>query len=111
MSDSAQQFETAARHRLRALEQELDADSLARLSAARSRALAARGTQFPLPGPAWLTGAAMAMVLGVATLLGYQHWQTEPDAAASGQLAENPELYRDLDFYMWLSESELGNRG
>jgi hypothetical protein len=27
------------------------------------------------------------------------------------QQGDNPELYRDLDFYLWLAESDMGRHG
>ena len=37
--------------------------------------------------------------------------QLRPPTRASEQLLKDPQFYEDLDFYMWLSESEMGNRG
>jgi hypothetical protein len=112
MNEQTGDFERNARARLRAMESGLDSASLARLATAREQALMAPH-RFRLPGTPWMAGLAMATVLGVALLLGYQYWQGDAaSAGASSQLAENPdELYRDLDFYLWLSESDLGSRG
>ena len=112
MSENTVDFEANARARLRAMEQAIAPETLTRLEAARERALTAQANRFMLPGSPWLAGAAMATMLGVAVLLGLQYTPTDGAARPSAtQLAENPELYRDLDFYMWLSELEMGNRG
>jgi hypothetical protein len=112
MNEQTGDFERNARARLRATESDLNSAALARLAAARERALKAPH-RFRLPGAPWTIGLAMATVLGVAMLLGYHYWQGDTAAGgASSQLAENPdELYRDLDFYLWLSESDMGGRG
>ncbi|MCG3170697.1 MAG: hypothetical protein CALGDGBN_02264 [Pseudomonadales bacterium] len=91
---------------LRRQESELDATTLARIGAARQRALGA--TRLPwwrLHGPA-LGGAALATVLAVAVLLPGQHGWLQPERGMP--LPEDPAFYEDLDFYLWLAESEMG---
>ena len=106
MNDTERELGTA----LRREEQLLDGRIAARIAAARRHALAA-------PQPPWIqrwfapmAGAAvLASVLGVAVLMPPQ--DAAPEGAAPGQVAENPEFYQDLDFYLWLAESDMGNHG
>jgi len=96
---------------LRREEHSLEPRTLARIAAARRHALAA-------PRPAWIqrwfapvAGAAvLAGVLGVGVFL--PQLGVQPDAAAPAeQVAENPEFYQDLDFYLWLADSDMGDHG
>ena len=52
--------------------------------------------------------AVLASALGIAVLMPQQaetpYVNTRPEADA-------PELYRDLDFYLWLAESDMGRHG
>ncbi len=94
---------------LRLEEQLLPARTLSRIAAARSAALAA-------PAPSWVArwlkpmmgAAVLASALGIAVLMPQQaetpYVNTRPEADA-------PELYRDLDFYLWLAESDMGRHG
>jgi hypothetical protein len=104
-------FEDRLRRTLRATEAELDSGTLARIGVARRRALAA-------PQPSWwrlhapaLGGAVLATAVAVAVLLPAQQENRLPDADAGGQMAEDPEFYEELDFYLWLAESGLGEHG
>ena len=103
-------FEEDLRATLREQENALDGHTLARLGAARRAALARP------PAPWWrlhvpaLGGAALAVALAVAVLMPMQE-QLRPPVGASEQLVEDPQFYEDLDFYMWLSESEMDNHG
>ncbi len=80
-----------------------------------SRLAKARGRALTTPGPsrvARLLAPAMgAMVL--ASALGVAVLMPAPQDAQLGQGTEqdNPELYRDLDFYLWLAESDMGRHG
>lgn len=105
MSEIEQEFSRA----LREEEQRLPARTLRRLAAARARALEApRPSRLArLLAPA-MGAAVLASALGVAVLM------PAPQDAQMGQgsePAENPELYRDLDFYLWLAESDMGRHG
>lgn len=94
---------------LREEEQRLPARTLGRLSAARSHALSA-------PQPSRLTrmlapamgAVVLASALGVAVLMPQQ---PEAPVSQSGGQTDNSELYRDLDFYLWLAESDMGRHG
>ncbi|MBK6582884.1 MAG: hypothetical protein IPG20_08345 [Gammaproteobacteria bacterium] len=103
-------FEQQLRESLREQEQQLDAGTLRRLAANRQSALAA----MPRPWRRFLTpaigSALLATVVGVAVLM--PRSTEAPSSAATGeQLVDNPEFYRDLDFYLWLAESDMGHRG
>jgi hypothetical protein len=97
---------------LRREEHELDARTVARISAVRREALSA-------PHPPWIqrwfapaAGAAvLAGVLGIGVFLPQSPLVTEPQRPSPEQVAENPEFYQDLDFYLWLADSDLGNHG
>ena len=51
----------------------------------------------------------LATVVGVAVLM--PRTETPSPAGSSEQLVESPEFYRDLDFYLWLAESDMGHHG
>jgi hypothetical protein len=103
-------FEEDARATLRAQESTLDGTTLAHLGAARRAALATPvAPWWRLHVPA-LGGAALAVAVAVAVLMPMQE-QLRAPPHASEPLVEDPQFYEDLDFYMWLSESEMGNHG
>jgi hypothetical protein len=103
-------FEEDLRATLREQENALDGRTLARLGAARRAALAKPSAPWwRLHVPA-LGGAALAVAVAVAVLMPMQE-QLRPPTHASEALVEDPQFYEDLDFYMWLSESEMGNHG
>lgn len=103
-------FEEDLRATLREQENALDGHTLARLGAARRAALAVPSAPWwRLHVPA-LGGAALAMAVAVVMLMPMQE-QLRAPTHASEQLLKDPQFYEDLDFYMWLSESELGNHG
>ena len=84
---------------LRGQEERLDAALLARIAAARHRALGAvRLPWWRLHAP-MLGGAVLATVLMVSVLLPLQSGIT---------VSEDASFYENLDFYLWLSESEMG---
>jgi len=104
-------FETRLRSALREQEDALDGATLARLGVARRAALAAQGASWwRLHAPA-LGGAVLATALAVVVLLPLQQESWRPAPQVDSQVAEDPEFLEDLDFYLWLSESEAGNRG
>ncbi len=97
------------RDTLRQEEQSLGSPTLARITQARQTALAA-----PRP-PRWLRfarpavgAAALASLLGVALVLPQLQQSMNADSATA---AEDPELYKELDFYIWLAESDMGRDG
>lgn len=94
---------------LRREEHSLGSPALARIARARQAALAA-----PRP-PRWLrlarpaVGAAVfASLLGIALVLPQARQALDTDAASA---PEDPEFYRELDFYIWLAESDMGRDG
>ncbi len=92
---------------LRRQENGLDATTLARIGAARQRALAAaRLPWWRRHGPA-LGGVALVTVLAVAVLLPGQHGWLQPEHGMP--LPADPAFYENLDFYLWLAESEMGS--
>jgi hypothetical protein len=106
MNETERELATA----LRREEYQLDSRTLGRIAEARHRALAA-------PRQAWIrrwyapvAGAAvLAGVLGVAVFLPQS--ATTPERPTAEQVAENPEFYQDLDFYLWLADSDMGSHG
>lgn len=106
------ELENTARDALRRTERELDESTLQRLTGIRTAALASRRRLLPRFALPAVGGLAVAAVVGVLVLLPAQAPpEFGPVETAQPQLAENPEFYRDLDFYLWLSESEMGKRG
>lgn len=102
-------FEQQLRESLREQEQQLDAATLRQLAANRRGALAV----MPHPWRRFLRpaigSAVLAAVIGVAVLMPRSEL---PSSTGTGeQLVDNPEFYRDLDFYLWLAESDMGHRG
>jgi hypothetical protein len=103
-------FEEEARATLRARENTLDGTTLARLGAARRAALATPAAPWwRLHVPA-LGGAALAVAVAVAVLMPMQEQLRAPTRAGE-PVVEDPQFYEDLDFYMWLAESEMGSHG
>ncbi len=97
------------RDALRQEEQSLGSPVLARIASARQAALAAPRL------PAWLRfarpavgAAALASLLGVALVLPQAQQSMDADSATA---ADDPEIYRELDFYIWLAESDMGRDG
>lgn len=101
--------EHALARALREEERALPAGTLRQLAGARGRALSA-------PRPSLLSrtwapamGAlVLASALGVAVLMPAQQDAQIGEDRTQG---ENPDLYRDLDFYLWLAESDMGRHG
>ena len=105
MTDTEHEFARA----LREEEQALPGGTLRRLAKARAHALgAARPSRFArLMAP--MTGALiLASALGVAMLMPSQR---DGNFSQSAVPPDNPDLYRDLDFYLWLAESDMGRHG
>ncbi|MFZ5594561.1 MAG: hypothetical protein ACOY4D_09950 [Pseudomonadota bacterium] len=104
-------FLQQARHTLRASEQHLDRDISARLVEARYKALATPH----LSRPGWIVPLALA----ASMLLALGLWLTVPDTRFIEQTAEtgvlddmalltsqaDPELYDELEFYLWLEKA------
>ncbi len=90
---------------LRQQENRLDTRLLERIGIARRRALAAaRLPWWRLHAPA-LGGAVLATVLAVAVLLPSMQQSSLQRGAA---LPDDTVFYENLDFYLWLAESEMG---
>lgn len=102
-------FEDSLRERLREQEAELDPALLTRLAAVRRRALAGAARPWIRVWAPAIGTALLATAVGVAVLMPGSQLQapTQPSA----QREENPEFYRDLDFYLWLAESDMGKHG
>ncbi len=94
---------------LREEEHFLPAATLRRLATARARAASApqRSRLARLLAPA-MGAMVLASALGVAVLMPVQQ---DAQTGQSLQQGDNPELYRDLDFYLWLAESDMGRHG
>ena len=106
------ELENTARAALRRAESELDERTLERLAAIRIATLASRRRLLPRFALPAVGGLAVAGIVGALILLPPQKpGGFGPVEAPQPQLAEQPEFYRDLDFYLWLSESEMGKRG
>lgn len=111
--DPNRKLETQARRLLDETAQNLDADTLARLRAARARAWRRAEHEPGAPAPrrrGWLAvgGAALAgLVLALAGTL----WLAAPGGAPPAGLEdaellaskESPEFYAELEFYQWLA--------
>jgi hypothetical protein len=108
MSDFERELGTA----LREQEQQLDTRTLARIATARRSALSTprRGWAHRLFAPA-IGAAVLASALGIAVLLPRPQGDAGSTMDASSLSGEEAELYRDLDFYMWLAESDMGRHG
>jgi len=117
-------FERDARSALRGEEQHLGVQAVQRIGAARQAALATRPltrmqaalatrplTRMQRILAPTIGAAVLASPLRMAVLLP-QHPQGEAGRSSEqAELVDNPELYRDLDFYLWLAESEMGRHG
>lgn len=94
---------------LRDEEQFLPAVTLRRLATARAQAVSApqpsRLARFLAPA---MGAVVLASALGVAVLMPARQ---DAQTGQGLQQADNPELYRDLDFYLWLAESDMGRHG
>lgn len=104
--DKESRFTAAAKAELDQSTQQLDELTLARLRAARLRALEARPRRF-----AWLAAGGLATAALTATLVAFLLFAPAVAPPVSGLeqfdlLSENDglELYRDLEFFRWLAE-------
>ncbi|MCL4780224.1 MAG: hypothetical protein KJ049_08525 [Gammaproteobacteria bacterium] len=128
------ELEKQLRQQLRASEEKLDAPTLARLHAARNRALGTAGNHREGRWPAtWLAASTAAGAALIALFLGYGQSPDEAQlpvaelestllaaagseglAAPAGEevvsggtdTAETLDLIENLDFYEWLSQQE-----
>jgi hypothetical protein len=128
------ELEKRLQQQLRASEDELDGPTLARLHAARNRALEKAGRRRALYGPqSWLAVAAAASVAAIALFFGLRPpaddmpasvaafestlmaaAESDEFAAPAGaesvdtgtDTAETLDLLENLEFYEWLSEQE-----
>lgn len=101
--------ENRARRLLRQQEATIDRGTLARIAEIRERALTQREPiwrRYMFPG---LAGAVTACLLAVMLWTPLQGEQG--GAPGAGNLADGPEFYQDLEFYMWLAESDMGEHG
>lgn len=98
-------------------EQDIDAATLARLAAARNRALEQKPAWFrQRPALAWAAGTGAVAVFGLLVLgvgLNVQplapqvDWaDAEPAAIDLIAAQDNLEFYEDLDFILWLAEED-----
>ena len=94
---------------LRQEEHALGSPTLARIAGVRQAALATprqpRWLRFARPA---VGAAVFASLLGIALVLPQARQAMDADATAS---PEDPEFYRELDFYIWLAESDMGRDG
>jgi hypothetical protein len=103
-------FEKALGANLREQEQALDAATLSRISAVRRHALAIPSRPWWRSSMPAFGGAVLATLVGIAVLLPMQQMSQEPGVPVQ-RVVENPDFYSDLDFYLWLADSELGGNG
>lgn len=105
--DKESRFIAAAKAALDRSTQQLDELTIARLRAARQRAVEARPRRL-----AWLAAGGLATAALTATLVAVLLFAPAAAPPVSGLeqfdlLSENDslELYRDLEFYRWLAEN------
>lgn len=105
MNDQDRTFAQGARQALRQSERALDADTAARLGAARAQAVAAAGK------PRWVLNWLMPMGAVAAALMVFALLPIQPtltDTRPHGEAMEvmldevEPDLVQDLDLYVWL---------
>lgn len=101
--DSERRLAQAARTELERSLGEMDGASLARLAAARERALALRHPPRFGHLPWWVPAPALAAAVAViVVLLRAQSPDTHEAGEWMSTLDEGYELYQNLDFYEWL---------
>lgn len=105
--DKESRFIAAAKAELDRSARQLDELTVARLRAARRKALEARPRRL-----AWLAAGGLATAALTATLVAFLLFTPAAAPPVSGLeqfelLSENDslELYRDLEFYRWLAEN------
>ena len=111
MNAGEQEFEQNARRVLRQSEQELEAALLGRIAQTRGLALRADRPSLIAGRRPWFAGVAVAALVGLAVLLGQPATRSTDTETAGEMLADNPDFYDELDFYLWLAESDMGKRG
>ena len=81
------------------------------LSAARRQALSRGGGAHRNPRRLLPYAAAATLVLAITVGL----WTIQPGVDTNGMMADNtqavPDIYEDLDFYLWLANEEENNTG
>ena len=107
-------FVSAARRMLQEAAKNLDAANVARLRAARRRAVE-EGMRWPMHArPAWLLPAGGVVTAGVVLAVAMLLWFSAPNPAPVpvnlGDLDlltahESPDFFADLDFYDWLDRN------
>ncbi len=113
--ETGRKLETQARRLLDDAAQHLDADTVARLRAARARAwqLAEQAPRAPAARPPrrwWLPVGGLA-VAGIVLAVAGTLWLAAPGGAPVTGLEdvellaskESPEFYADIEFYNWLA--------
>lgn len=113
--DTDRKLETQARRLLDDAAQNLDAETVARLRAARARAwqVAEQEPHMPAPRPRrrwWLPVGGLA-VAGVVLVIAGALWFAAPGGAPIAGFEdvellaskESPEFYAELEFYNWLA--------
>lgn len=120
MSSPDTRFARRARALYREAADHVDADTRARLRAARLRALAPTADRAPRVGSRWLLPGGAFAVVALAAVMLWQpmpHDALAPGSAISSNLAgadadgdlppdaeqADPKLYENLDFYGWLA--------
>jgi len=58
-----------------------------------------------------LTGIAAAMILAIGTVIGLQVWRPQTPTPNVAQATKVPDLYSDIDFYLWVSHEDTSNGG
>jgi hypothetical protein len=118
MMETEDKFLKAAKRALDNAEKNLNADTVARLRAARREAIEQGLRQPSRMRPGWLLPlggfATAAVVLSVGALLWFSAPNNDLTQVGMGDIElltahENPEFFADLDFYDWLdNDSDAG---
>ena len=101
-----------ARAALDARAETLDGATRSRLRQARARAQALARARRPVattPRPRWAVALAAVLLLAVALVWQQQAGRLAPEAVEDLEVlasSDDLELYQDLDFYLWLDESD-----
>ncbi len=99
-----------AREALDARAEALDGATRSRLRQARAQALArARRPVATAPRLRWAVALAAVLLLAVAVVWQQQASRLAPEAVEDLEVlasSDDLELYQDLDFYLWLDESD-----
>ena len=111
MNAREHEFEQDARQLLRQSELELQPALLGRIAQARGKALRVERSSWIMQHRPWFAGAAVAALVGLAVVLGQPALQGTDEETTNEMLADSPDFYGELDFYLWLAESDMGKRG